>query len=302
MPGLKKPESGSPHQDNHPTANIKAALVLNSAFIILETVGGILTNSMAILSDALHDLGDSLSLGLAWYFQKLSGRRKDKLFSFGYKRFSLMGAVINSMVLLVGSILVLNETIHRLFYPEPANARGMFILALLGVAVNGMAALRLGKGKSINEKVVSLHLWEDVLGWLAVLIGSVIMIFIELPIIDPILSIAITLFILFNIFKNLKNSFRVFLQGVPTATDIDHIEKQVLSLPGVERIHDMHIWSLDGQYNILTLHLISKEINEYPKIRDLKQRIKQLLKNLKINHITIEVDSPEDECFLEECK
>ncbi len=302
MPGQKKPESGSPHQDNHPTANIKAALVLNSAFIILEIVGGILTNSMAILSDALHDLGDSLSLGLAWYFQKLSGRRKDKLFSFGYKRFSLMGAVINSMVLLVGSILVLNETIPRLFYPEPANARGMFILALLGVAVNGMAALRLGKGNSINEKVVSLHLWEDVLGWLAVLIGSVIMIFIELPIIDPILSIAITLFILFNIFKNLKNSFRVFLQGVPTATDIDHIEKQVLSLPGVERIHDMHIWSLDGQYNILTLHLISKEINEYPKIRDLKQRIKQLLKNLKINHITIEDDSPEDECFLEECK
>jgi len=302
MPGLKKPESGLPHQDNHPTANIKTALVLNSAFIILEIVGGILTNSMAILSDALHDLGDSLSLGLAWYFQKLSGRRKDKLFSFGYKRFSLMGAVINSMVLLVGSVFVLNETIPRLFYPEPSNARGMFILALLGVAVNGMAALRLGKGNSINEKVVSLHLWEDVLGWLAVLIGSVVMIFIELPVIDPILSVAITLFILFNIFKNLKNSFRVFLQGVPTATDIDHIEKQILSLPGVERIHDMHIWSLDGQYNILTLHLISKEINEYPKIRDLKQRIKQLLKNLKINHITIEVDSPEDECFLEECK
>ncbi len=302
MPGLNKPESGFPHQDNHPTANIKAALVLNSAFIILEIVGGILTNSMAILSDALHDLGDSLSLGLAWYFQKLSGRRKDKLFSFGYKRFSLMGAVINSMVLLVGSIFVLNETIPRLFYPKPADARGMFILALLGVGVNGMAALRLRKGKSINERVVSLHLWEDVLGWLAVLIGSVVMIFIELPVIDPILSIAITLFILFNIFKNLKNSFRVFLQGVPTATDIDYIEKQVLSLPGVERIHDMHIWSLDGQYNILTLHLISKEINEYPKIRDLKQRIKQLLKNLKINHITIEVDSPEDECFLEECK
>jgi len=302
MPGQKKPESGSPHQDNHPTANIKAALVLNSAFIILEIVGGILTNSMAILSDALHDLGDSLSLGLAWYFQKLSGRRKDKLFSFGYKRFSLMGAVINSMVLLVGSIFVLNETIPRLFYPEPANARGMFILALLGVAVNGMAALRLGKGNSINERVVSLHLWEDVLGWLAVLIGSVIMIFIELPIIDPILSVAITLFILFNIFKNLKNSFRIFLQGVPTDTDIDHIKKQVLSLPGVDSIHDIHVWTLDGQYNILTLHLVLKEINDYQRIKKMKQHIKRLLKDQNINHITIEIDKTDDECFLEECE
>ena len=302
MPGLKKPESGSPHQDNHPTANIKTALILNSAFIILETVGGILTNSMAILSDALHDLGDSLSLGLAWYFQKLSGRRKDKLFSFGYKRFSLMGAVINSMVLLVGSILVLNETIPRLFNPEPADAKGMFILALLGVAVNGMAALRLGKGNSINERVVSLHLWEDVLGWLAVLIGSVVMIFIELPVIDPILSVVITLFILFNIFKNLKNSFRVFLQGVPTDTDIDLIEKQVLSLPGVDSIHDIHVWTLDGQYNILTLHLVLKEINDYQRIKKMKQHIKRLLKDQNINHITIEIDKTDDECFLEECK
>ena len=302
MPGLKKPESGFPHQDNHPTANIKAALVLNSAFIILETVGGILTNSMAILSDALHDLGDSLSLGLAWYFQKLSGQRKDKLFSFGYKRFSLMGAVINSMVLLVGSILVLNETIPRLFNPEPADAKGMFILALLGVAVNGMAALRLGKGNSINERVVSLHLWEDVLGWLAVLIGSVVMIFIELPVIDPILSVVITLFILFNIYKNLKNSFRVFLQGVPADTDIDLIEKQVLSLPGVDSIHDIHVWTLDGQYNILTLHLVLKEINDYQRIKKMKQHIKRLLKDQNINHITIEIDKTDDECFLEECK
>lgn len=302
MSDLKKPESGSSGQGKHPASNIKIALILNSGFVILEIVGGILTNSMAILSDALHDLGDSLSLALAWYFQKLSDRTKDKTFSFGYKRFSLVGAVFNSMVLLVGSIFILNETIPRIFNPEPTEPRGMFFLALLGIAVNGMAALRLRKGKSINEKVVSLHLWEDVLGWLSILIGSVIMIFTDLPVIDPILSVAITLFILFNVMKNLKKSFRVFLQGVPRDTDIEEIEKRVLSLPGVESIHDMHIWSMDGQYNILTLHLVSNEINDYPKIRNLKQHIKQLLKNLKIDHITIEVDSPEDECFLEGCQ
>jgi cobalt-zinc-cadmium efflux system protein len=302
MPSLKKSGSGSTGQEKNHTSNIKVALALNSIFVILEIVGGILTNSMAILSDALHDLGDSLSLGMAWYFQKLSGRRKDKTFSFGYKRFSLLGAVINSMVLLVGSTFILNETIPRLFNPQSPDVRGMFFLALLGIAVNGMAALRLRKGKSINEKVVSLHLWEDVLSWGAILIGSVVMLFSDLPVIDPILSVAITLFILFNVFRNLKKSFRVFLQGVPTDTDIEDIEKQVLSLPGVDSIHDMHIWSMDGQYNILTLHLVSKEIQDYKKIRNLKTQIKHFLKNLKIDHITIEVDSPEDECPLDSCQ
>lgn len=128
------------------------------------------------------------------------------------------------------------------------------------------------------------------------------MIFSDLPVIDPILSAAITLFILFNVIKNLKKSFRVFLQGVPTDTDIETIEKQVLNLPGVDSIHDMHVWSMDGQYNILTLHLVSNKINDYPKIRNLKKQIKQLLTNLNIDHITIEVDSPDDECFLEGCQ
>lgn len=302
MSGQKKPESGSPGQGKQSVSNIKVAFALNSGFVILEIIGGILTNSMAILSDALHDLGDSLSLGLAWYFQKISGRTKNNTFTFGYKRFSLLGAVTNSMVLLVGSIFILHETIPRIFDPEPVEPRGMFFLALLGVAVNGLAVLRMRKGKSLNEKVVSLHLWEDVLGWLSVLIGSILMIFSDLPVIDPILSAAITLFILFNVIKNLKKSFRVFLQGVPTDTDIETIEKQVLNLPGVDSIHDMHVWSMDGQYNILTLHLVSNKINDYPKIRNLKKQIKQLLTNLNIDHITIEVDSPDDECFLEGCQ
>ena len=301
MSEQKKTGSGSPGPERNLTSNIKTALILNSGFILLEIAGGILTNSMAILSDALHDLGDSLSLGLAWYFQKVSGRRKDTRFSFGYKRFSLLGAVINSMVLLVGSIFILLETIPRLFEPEITKPGGMLLLALLGVGVNGMAALRLKKGISINEKVVSLHFWEDVLGWMAVLIGSVVMIFVDLPVIDPILSVAITFFIVFNVMKNLKKSFRVFLQGVPMDTDIESIKRQVLNLPGVDSIHDLHIWSMDGQYNILTLHLVSNEVNDYPKIQTIKKHIKQLLTNLNIDHITIEVDSPGNECSLDSC-
>jgi cobalt-zinc-cadmium efflux system protein len=286
----------------NPSDNIATAFILNSLFIVLEIIGGIMTNSMAILSDALHDLGDSLSLGLAWYFQKLSSKKKDKKFTFGYRRFSLLGAVINSLVLFAGSVFVLNETIPRLFHPQYPDTRGMFILALLGIAVNGLAALKVRKGKSINEKVVSLHLLEDVLSWAAVLAGSVVMMTVNFPALDPILSILITLFILTNVFKNLKTSFRVFLQGAPDAADITAIEKRILEFPEVDSIHDIHVWTMDGQYNILTLHLVLKDIDNQQKIREIKQQLKQFLKNLRIDHITIEIDQKNEECYLDECK
>lgn len=282
--------------------NIKAAFLLNTGFIIFEMTGGILTNSMAILSDALHDLGDSLSLGLAWYFQKISGKKKDKHYSFGYRRFSLLGAVVNSVVLVTGSVLVLNETVPRLFNPQPSDARGMFVLALLGILVNGFAALKLNRGKTINEKVVSLHLLEDVLGWAAVLIGSIVMIFTRLLIIDPILSLLITLFILFNVFRNLRMIFRVFLQAVPKELNLEEIEKKILAVPGVSAIHDLHTWTLDGQYNILTLHLIVGERKNRPESENIKKKIKLLLKDLNIQHITIEIHSPDEECYLDSCQ
>jgi len=186
---------------HHTTENIKVAFFLNLSFTVIELVGGLLTNSMAILSDALHDLGDSVSLGLAWYFQRIAQKKSDLSYSYGYKRFSLLGAFINSLILSVGSIFILVEAIPRLFDPKQPDASGMIILAIIGVIVNGFAVLRLKKGKSINEKVVSLHLLEDVLGWLAVLIGSIVMYFFNLPVIDSLLSIGIAIFILLNVLE-----------------------------------------------------------------------------------------------------
>lgn len=279
--------------------NIKVAFVLNLSFTVLETVGGIITNSVAIISNALHDLGDSLSLGLAWYFQKISHRKRDKIYSFGYKRFSLLGAVTNSLVLIIGSIFVLNETIPRLFKPEALDAKGIFILALFGVIINGAAVFRLKKGSSINEKVVSLHLMEDVLSWGVILISSVLMIFFYLPILDPFLSVIITFFVLFNVFKNLKISLRIFLQAAPEDTNTKDIEQQILNLPKISGIHDIHIWTLDGKYNILTIHLVVKEINDFLELKEIKNQVKNLLKDLNIQHITIETES--EECDLGNC-
>ena len=279
--------------------NIKVAFFLNLFFTLLEIVGGFFTNSMAILSDAVHDFGDCLSLGLAWYFQKVSGKGSDSSYSYGYKRFSLMGAVINSIVLIVGSIFILSAAIPRIFHPEKTQAAGMFFLAIVGVLVNGIAFIRLKKGSSLNEKVVSLHFLEDVLGWVSILVGAVIMYFFNAPFIDPILSVGIACFVLFNVFKNIRQTLHIILQGIPADIDIDELSAELQQFKGIEDIHDLHVWSVDGNYNILTVHVVMNKALESDKITELKGKIRNSLKQKGIQHATIEFETSDERCDFE---
>ncbi len=292
---------GHDHDHHHAEGNIKVAFFLNLGFTLIEIVGGFYTNSLAILSDALHDLGDSLSLGLSWYFQRLSKRGRTKTFSYGYKRFSLLGAVINSIILIVGSVFILIHAVPQLFRPEETNAQGMLYLALLGIVVNGAAVLKLRKGKSLNEKVVSLHLLEDVLGWVAVLIGSIVMIYFDAPFIDPLLSITIALFVLYNVYKNLRKSLLIILQGIPKEIDIEEIRDKLKGIEEIDDIHGCHIWSMDGSYNILTIHLVVHKNYQLSEQYYLKQKVKSILKDKPISHITIEFENPNEYCELEHC-
>jgi cobalt-zinc-cadmium efflux system protein len=287
------------HHHHHSMENITLAFWLNTAFAVFELFGGLYTNSIAILADSLHDFGDSLALGLSYYFQKKSVQKKDETFSYGYKRFSLLGAFINSLILIVGSVFIIQEVVSRLIHPEPSNAKGMILFALIGVAVNSVAMLRLRKGTSLNERVISLHFLEDILGWMAVLIGSVVMYFFDIPLLDPILSLLITLFILFNVYKNLHSAFRIILQGVPENVDILAIQKKIESLPGVKSIHDFHVWTMDGVYNVLTLHVVT---NDRMKVNDeeLKKEIRHSLEHLNIAHATIEMELADTKCNLVE--
>ncbi len=286
------------HED---VKNIKVAFFLNLSFTIIEFVGGFMTNSMAILSDAVHDLGDSFSLGLSWYFQKVAKRPRSKNYTYGYKRFSLLGAIINSLILVVGSVLILSKSIPRLFAPEQPDALGMIWLAVLGVVVNGAAVLRLRRGSSINERVVSLHLLEDVLGWVAVLIGAVVMMFADVPVLDPILSIAITLYVLFNVYGNIKESLRIILQGSPESVDIDELKKMILAVDGVGDIHDVHLWSVDGEYNVLTVHVVLSSPLQMEKLHGLKTEIREKLLSLGVQHSTIEFETPDEDCGMGDC-
>jgi len=281
---------------HHETGNIKIAFFLNLAFTIIEIIGGFWTNSMAILSDALHDLGDSLSLGVSWYLQNYSKKGPDYKFSFGYSRFSLLGALINSIVLLGGSVLILSRAIPRIFNPEPVNAKGMIAFAVLGIFINGAAVLRLRKGKSLNEKVVTWHLLEDVLGWVVVLIGSIILNFKDLPIIDPLLSMGITIYILYNVVKNLKKVMNVFLQGVPEDISIEEIEKLVEEKTEALSVHHTHIWTIEGERNMLSTHIKIPDNYNSEDIINLKKNIRKLLKEKNIEHVTIEMEYETEEC------
>jgi len=289
------------HHDHADVKNIKVAFFLNFGFSIIEIVGGVMTNSIAIISDAVHDLGDSLSLGLAWYFQKVAKKGRDTQFSYGYKRFSLLGALINSIVLIVGSVIVLSAAIPRIFHPLQAQAEGMFFLAILGIIVNGTAVFQLKKGSSINEKVVMLHLLEDVLGWVAILVGSVIMYFFDFPILDPIMSIGISCYVLYNVYKNLRNTLRVILQGIPEDLDIKPLESHLLSFAEVQKIHDLHVWSIDGNYNILSVHIVVNDQFKIDELAQIKSKIRTSLLKIGIQHATFEFETETEICNLEDC-
>lgn len=286
---------------HHGTSNISVAFFLNFAFTIIEIIGGLMTNSLAILSDALHDLGDTLSLGMSWYMEKVSKKKRDRHFSYGYKRFSMLAALINSVVLIVGSIVILWAAIPRLLDPQPVDAKGMMILACLGVLVNGAAVLKVRRGKTMNEKVVTWHLVEDVLGWVVVLIIGLIMLVVDAPILDPLFSMAFTTYILWNVVKNLKQTLMLLLQSIPPEIDMEAIKSKICGDPLIQSMHDTHIWSMDGAYHVLTTHLVLVPSVTTDQMVQLKQKARQTLKNFDVEHATIEIEQDGESCQLKEC-
>ncbi|MFC4682785.1 cation diffusion facilitator family transporter [Exiguobacterium sp. s149] len=238
----------------------------------------------------IHDLGDALALGLSWFLQKFSNKKPDHNFTFGYNRFSLLGALINATILIIGSVYIFTQAIPLLFEPEHSNAQGMIWFAIFGVLLNGFAAFRLHKGKSVNEGVLSWHLLEDVLGWIAVLVVGIVLLFKDIHILDPILSIAIALFILVNVFRNLVKTMKILLGAVPDGIDIDEVKQKIEGIEEVISVQNLYVWSIDGEDNAMNLHLIVEEMN----LKDstiVKQKVKEVTSKLDIKHSTIELES-----------
>ena len=285
----------------HPieTKNIRFAFWLNTAFVGIELVGGWYTNSLAILSDAFHDFGDSISLGLAWYFQVLATRGRDHNYTYGYRRFSLLGALFNGIILIVGSVVIAFHAFERMDAPEATMSEGMAVLALFGIGINYLAMRKLSHGHSLNERALSLHLLADVLGWVAVLMGAVVIYFTGWYAIDAWLSLLIALYIIYGAVKNVIESVNIILQKVPKGVDTDQIEADLRSIDGVDDVFDLHVWTLDGERIILSVHLVVPMAENRQEVALIRQQARTILNGCGIRHSTIEITLPGEE-YLDE--
>lgn len=278
------------------TAGIRAAFFLNLVFALVEVAGGLLTNSLAILSDALHDLGDTLSIGFSWIMENRAHRPSQGRYSYGFRRLSLLAALVNAIVLIVGSLVILSQAVPRLFNPQHSNAQGMMLLAVGGIVVNGAAVLRVRTGNTMNAQMIAWHLLEDVLGWVAVLIVSISLMFTDIHILDPLLSILIACYVLFNVLRNLRRTVAIFLQAVPADLDVHAIEHALEQLPSVLSSHHTHAWSLDGEHHVLTTHLVIPAATSRQDVIQVKRDALALMAQVDLEHTTIEIEYEDEDC------
>ena len=271
--------------------NILIAFILNFIFSIFEFIGGAITGSVAIISDAVHDIGDAFSIGLSFFLERKSRKEPDKTYTYGYIRYSVIGSFITTAILLFGSAIVIYNSVLRLLSPVPINYNGMIVFAIVGAVVNFAAAWITKEGDSLNQKAVNLHMLEDVLGWLVVLAGAVIMRFTDISVIDPLMSIGVSVFIFINAIKNLKRVADLFLEKVPHDVNVDEIKEHVLETDGVEDVHHIHIWSMDGFNNYATMHIVTDR-----DASAVKTEIKEMLKEHGIGHTTLEIERCDENC------
>ena len=276
--------------------NILIAFILNLTFSVFEFVGGLFTGSIAIISDAIHDMGDATSIGLSYVLEKKSKNGPDDKYTYGYARYSVAGSAITTLILLFGSLLVIYNAIHRIIRPAEINYEGMIVFAVVGVGVNLCAAILTREGDSLNQKAVNLHMLEDVLGWMVVLIGAIVMRFTDFALLDPIMSIGVAVFILTNAIQNLKDVLDVFFEKAPDDMCVKEIQEHISEIDGVLDVHHIHVWSLDGHNHYATMHVVTNM--DYHEI---KEKVREELEEHGIKHVTIEMESAGEECHARHC-
>ena len=276
--------------------NILVAFLLNLGFSLFELIGGIFTGSVAILSDALHDLGDAASIGVSYAFERKSKKKPDPRYTYGYARYSALGGALTTLILLLGSLAVITSAVYRIFHPTEIHYDGMILFAVVGVAVNLSAAIFTRDGNSLNQRAVNLHMLEDALGWIVVLIGAIVMRFTDLWIIDPLISMAVAVFILFHAAKNLKAVVELFLEKTPHGIDIGELSHHLSHIDGVTNVHHLHVWSVDGERHLATLHVVASG-----DAATVKQAVREELAEHGICHATVEIEATDEHCEEAQC-
>jgi len=279
---------------NHSTEkNILIAFLLNIGFSIFEILGGFFTGSIAIVSDAVHDAGDALSIGISYFLEKKSNRKSDDVYTFGYRRYSIIGALITTTILLLGSIIVIYTATKRLFDPAELNKDGMIFIAIIGLIINFFAAYFTKEGDSLNQHAVNLHMLEDVLGWFVVLLGSIIIKLTNFIYIDSIMSIGVATFLLIETCKNMKLIFDLILEKTPNGITVKNVKEKLKEIEEIKDIHHIHLWSLDGNKIYATMHIVAD--------KNIKEDVRKKLEELNIFNVTIELEHTSEVCRHKEC-
>ena len=276
--------------------NIFVAFLLNLGFSVLEFVGGVITGSVAIVSDAVHDLGDAASIGVSYLLERKSRKQPDDAYTYGYGRYSVVGGMITNLILLIGSVMVVCHAVCRLINPVEIRYHGMIVFAVIGVLVNFVAAYLTREGDSVNQKAVNLHMLEDVLGWAVVLAGAVVMRFTDWVWIDSVMSIGVAIFILAHALRNFKEVMEMFLEKTPRGISIPELKEHLAHIEGVRGIHHIHLWSMDGRNNVATLHVVAEGAGH-----EIKEKVREELKEHGIGHATIELEAEDEDCPMEHC-
>lgn len=267
---------------------LMVAFLLNAVFAAAEYIGGLLIGSVAIASDAVHDFGDAFSIGFAWALERRSKREADAKHTYGYARYSVLGGALTGIVLLVGSAVVIVRAVERLVHPTPITYDGMIVFAVVGVAINLLAAWLTHAGESLNQKAVTLHLLEDVLGWVVVLVGAVVMRFTDAVWLDAVMSVGVAVFILCHVIRHLKKAVDIFLEKCPEDISVEAIKTELEEIDGVRAVHHLHVWSMDGHRHVATLHADADEVA--------KTAIRQRLARHSIVHVTVETGEESPDC------
>ena len=264
------------------------AFFLNLTYAIVEFIAGGVFGSSAVLADSVHDLGDAITIGISAFLETISNREEDNRYTLGYKRFSLLGALVTSIILMIGSVLVILENIAKIFHPQPVNDEGILWLGIIAITINIVSSLVVGKGKTKNESILTLHFLEDTLGWVAVILMAIVLRFTDWYILDSLLSLVISIFILTKALPRFWSTLKIFLDAVPEGVETGDLEKDLETLTNVKSVNQLSIWSMDGLENNAIIHLC---LEDWEQMTETKNQVRQLLEERGVQNITIEVDS-----------
>ena len=264
------------------------AFFLNLTYAIVEFIAGGIFGSSAVLADSVHDLGDAIAIGISAFLETISNREEDNQYTLGYKRFSLLGALVTAIILMTGSVLVILENVTKILNPQPVNDEGILWLGIIAITINVLASLVVGKGKTKNESILSLHFLEDTLGWLAVILMAIVLRFTDWYILDPLLSLVISFFILSKALPRFWSTLKIFLDAVPEGLDIEQVKNGLERLDNVASLNQLNLWTMDGLEKNAIVHLC---LEDWEQMTETKNQVRQLLEERGVQNITIEVDT-----------